>query len=104
MDGGLLQPAARSSTYLQRAFDAFHSAAPLPLSVRGLAAMLRCEVASAYNYIARMKRMKVIKLDPATTSARCPSYLLVDGARRPPDDSRGRKPSRPPTATSRWKP
>lgn len=99
--GESLGKATRPATYLQRSFKAFVDAAPSPVSARGLAAMLRVEVGSAYNYIKRLKRMK--KIEQIGGGSRSPTYKLVDGATRPPDDARGRKPSRPATAVSQWK-
>ena len=101
MDGRPLEP-AKPKTYLQRAFALFETVSPMPLTTRALAAMLRCEVESAYNYIVRLKRMKKIHIAPGST-ARAPAYALVAGAVPPPDDGRGRKPSRPPTSERRWK-
>lgn len=95
-------PAAKPKTYLQRAFEAFASIAPMPLTARGLAAMLRCEIDGTYNYVVRLKRMGKIEIAPGGT-ARAPAYRLVAGATPPPDDARGRKPSRPPTNVTRWK-
>jgi hypothetical protein len=91
----------KPKTYVQRAFITFKSVAPVPLTARVLAAILRCEVKSTYNYIFRLKQMKKIQIAGGT--ARSPSYTVVPGAECPPDDARGRKPSRPPTNVSRWK-
>lgn len=102
MDGRVLDPTAKPFTYLQRAFLAFKTVAPAPLSARALAAVLGSEIESTYNYIARLKRMKKIRISPIGT-ARFPRYVLVEGATLPPNDSRGRKPSRPPTPAARWK-
>lgn len=101
MDGSAPTP-TKPTTYLQRAFDSFTLVAPNSLTGRGLAAILRCEIRSAYNFIERLKRMNKIVLAPDST-ARVPSYVLAEGATRPPDDNRGRKASRPPTDVSRWK-
>jgi hypothetical protein len=102
MDGRAIPP-AKPHTYLQRAFRAFESVSPAPLTTRGLAAILHCEIAGTYNYIVRLKRMGKIKIVPGGT-ARHPAYAIVEGATLPPDDARGRKPSRPSTDASRWKP
>jgi hypothetical protein len=92
----------KPKTYVQRAFITFKSVAPVPLTTRVLAAILRCEIESAYNYIVRLKRMK--KIQVAGGTARSPAYTVVPGAECPPDDARGRKASRPATSASRWKP
>lgn len=92
----------RPPTHLERAFRVFEEVAPAPLSARGLAALLRVWPETAYNYIARLKRLKKIEIVPG--SGRFPSYRLTVGATAPaPDQRGGRRASRPPTAIARWK-
>jgi hypothetical protein len=92
----------KPKTYLQRSFAIFESRSALPTTTRTLAALLHCQIESAYNYIVRLKRMKKIQLVQGGT-AKAPAYGLVPGATPPPADGRGRKPSRPPDDSSRWK-
>lgn len=92
----------RPPTHLQRAYRAFEEVHPTPLSARGLAALLRTWPETAYNYIARLKRLRKIEIVPG--SGRFPSYRLVQGATPPNADQRGgRRASRPPPDVARWR-
>lgn len=63
---------------------------PDPLTPRSLAALMRTEVQSAYNYIARLKAHKVIR-PIVNCSFRNPQYELIPGTAGPPEDRRGRR-------------
>lgn len=77
-------------THLQRAYKIFENMAPQLLSGRALAALMSIQVATAYDYIDRLKKAKCINAQGG--SGKVPEYGLVAGAAMPAGDSRGRKP------------
>jgi hypothetical protein len=51
---------------------------------------MRTEIKVAYNYIARLKSLKVIRASLHCNPAR-PEYELVPGTAGPPEDRRGKR-------------
>ena len=92
----------RPLTHLHRAYREFLRMKPDPLTPRSLAALMRIEIDSAYDYVARLKSCGVIRPTLHCNPKR-PEYELVPGTAGPPADRRGKrnpKASRPPTITS----
>ena len=87
-------PQRQRLTHLQRAYKVFERMPGQYLSGRALAALMQCEVPTAYNYIKRLKDAKCIEVKGGT--GRVPTYGLVEGAKMPPDDARGGKRARRP--------
>lgn len=79
--------------HLQRAYKVFENMTPQLLSGRALAALMTIQVATAYNYIQRLRRAKCIEVKGGT--GKVPMYGLAEGATMPAGDSRGRKPRKP---------
>lgn len=63
---------------------------PDPLTPRSLAALMRTEVQSAYEYVKRLKRFGVIR-PILHCNPRFPQYELVPGTAGPPEDRRGKR-------------
>lgn len=63
---------------------------PDPLTPRSLAALMRIEISTAYDYLKRLKRHNVIRTTLHCNPAR-PEYELVPGTAGPPEDRRGKR-------------
>jgi hypothetical protein len=80
------------ATHLQRAFKVFQKMHPQPGGPRDLADWLAVEIASAYDYVKRLKELGCIERTGGTDAR--PLYGLtreaLEGTASPPADGRGR--------------